>query len=162
MYHILNNKIILQYGGLSKQLGKRMYLSAFTYILLLIVYSLETAGFLSAKETLVKLKKDSGFFAIFIAFSAIIPFIMLILVFAVSVKKSAESYVNYFIWGFMLLHLGLTLAAYIIGAPDVTANIRGFTYTRLILIFIAMALAIQGGKVHNNKSYSVVSNNSQQ
>ena len=162
MYHILNNKIILQYGGLSKELGKRMYLSAFTYILLLIVYSLETAGFLSGKETLAKLKKDSGFFAIFIAFSAIIPFIMLILVFAVSVKKSAESYVNYFIWGFMLLHLGLTLAAYIIGAPDVTPQIRGFTYTRLILIFIAMALAIQGGKVHNKKSYSVVSNNSQQ
>ena len=155
MHHILNNSTSLHYGGTQK-LGKRLYISAFTYVALLFIYSLESAGYLKGEEQFKKLKKDDGFFAIFIAFSVIIPIIMLILVFAVVVKKSAESYINYAIWGLMALHLGLTLAAFIIADPPVKEDIRGFTYTKLIFIFISMALALQGGKVHNKIKYGLI------
>ena len=154
MYNILNNYITLQHGGLSNELHKRMYISGFTYIMLLLIYSLESASYLKGKDTLQRLKKDSGFFSIFIAFSVIIPIIMLILVFAVVVKKRAESWVNFAIWGLMALHLGLTLAAFIIADPNVESDIKGFTFTRLICIFASMALALQGAKVHNKIKFS--------
>jgi hypothetical protein len=156
MYHILNNYITFQHGGLSKQLGRRLYISAFIYILLLFIYSLESAAYLKGKESFQKLKKDDGFFAIFIAFSVIIPIIMLILVFGVIVKKSAESYINWAIWALMALHLGLTLAAFIIADPKVEPDIRGFAYTKLIFLFVSMGLALQGGKVHNKIKYGTV------
>jgi len=156
MYHILNNYITFQHGGLSKQLGRRLYISAFIYILLLFIYSLECAAYLKGKESFQKLKKDDGFFAIFVAFSVIIPIIMLILVFGVIVKKSAESYINWAIWALMALHLGLTLAAFIIADPKVEPDIRGFAYTKLIFLFVSMGLALQGGKVHNKIKYGTV------
>jgi hypothetical protein len=156
MYHILNNYVTFQHGGLSKQLGQRMYISAFIYILLLFVYSLETAAYLKGKDILAKLKSKGEFFAIFITFSVLIPIIMLLLVFAVVVKKKAESYVNFAIWALMGLHLGLTLAAFIIAEPSVAEDIKGFAYTRLIFIFLSMGLALQGGKVHNKIKYGTI------
>ncbi len=156
MYHILNNYISFQYGGFTPKLQKRLYISAFTYILLLFIYSLESASFLKGEQSFKNLKKDDGFFAIFITFSVLIPIIMLILIFGVVVKKSAESWVNLAIWALMGLHLGLTLAAFIISKAEVENDIRGFAYTKLIFLFIAMALALQGGKVHNKIKYGTI------
>ncbi len=155
MYHILNNQITLHYGGF-KELGKRLYLSAFSYILLLFIYTLETASFLKGEESLKELKKDDGFFAIFITFSVLIPVIMLILIFGVVVKKSAERWVNFAIWTFMALHLSLTLAAFIISKAKVEEDIRGFAYTKLIFLFLAMALALQTAKVHTKREYGLI------
>ena len=67
MHHILNNSTSLQLGG-TKKLGQRLYISAFTYVALLLIYSLESAAYLKGEEQFKKLKKDDGFFAIFIAF----------------------------------------------------------------------------------------------
>jgi hypothetical protein len=156
MYHILNNKLNSQYGGDSREskgeFQKRSYLSAFSYILLIFVYSLESAGYLKGEEQFKKLKRDDGFFSIFIAFSVMIPLTMLIVVFAVNVKQGGQKWVNLFIWVFMALHLGLTLAAFIIADPKVTSDIKGFTYTKVVFIFIGMAIAIQSAKVHSKKT----------
>jgi hypothetical protein len=160
MYHILNNYISFQYGGFTPKLQKRLYISAFTYILLLFIYSLESAAYLKGEKAFKKIKETEGFFAIYISFSVLIPIIMLILIFGVVVKKSAESWINIAIWALMALHLGLTLGAFIISedreGEKVPDDLRGFAYTRLIFLFIAMALALQGGKVHNKIKYGSV------
>ncbi len=161
MPHILNNYVSLQHGkGFANNLvSKRLYISAFIYVLLLFIYSLESASYLKGEEVFKKIKETEGFFAIYISFSVLIPIIMLILIFGVVVKKSAESWINIAIWALMALHLGLTLAAFIISEdrPNrVDDDIRGFAYTKLIFLFISMGLALQGGKVHNKIKYGSV------
>ena len=156
MYHILNNKTAIQDGGKSN-LNKRSYISAFIYASLLFIYTLEAAGYIKDKESVDRIRsKDSGFFAIFIAFSVLIPIIMLILVFGVVVKKKAESYVNFAIWAFMVAHLTLTLVAFGFAEPDVKPSVKGFTFTRVVFLFISMALALQGAKVHNKSEYGSI------
>jgi hypothetical protein len=145
------NKIL--YGGLSKELGKRTWISAFTYILLLLIYSLETAGYVNGPKAAGNLKKDGTFFALLIAFSIFIPLIMIVTIFLSRVEPKAESWMNIIIWVLMLAHMGMTLAAFIIAAPDVSESVRGFAYTRIILIFLAMGLALQNAKVHKKKKY---------
>ena len=152
MFNIYKNTSTnIQYGGITKRLGQRTYISAFTYILLLLIYSLETAGFINGKKADTNVRKDGTFFALLIAFSIFIPLIMILTIFLSRVEPKAEGWVTLIIWVLMIAHMGMTLAAFIIAAPDVSESIRGFTYTRLILIFIAMGLAIQNAKVHKKK-----------
>jgi hypothetical protein len=146
-----NPSFILRGGDFQQRLGQRTWISAFTYVLLLIIYSLETAGYINGKEADTKLKSNPTFFSLLIAFSIFIPLIMLITIFLSRVEPKAESWINIIIWVLMLAHAGMTLAAFIIASPNVSESIRGFTYTRLILIFLAMGLALQNAKVHKKK-----------
>ena len=125
-----------------------------TYIILLLVLVLEISDPLSQPEATENLKKREGLLYLFVAFSVIVPVLVMTLIWThedIKGKKGKKAkFFGYFgvTAGFILFQFSLTIAALSIAKPKLSTSQQGYLYSKIIFLFFGM-IGLAFTQMHN-------------
>ncbi len=157
MYNIFNNnslyQLFRQIGGKSN-LDKNSYLTGFTYFALLVLYSFEMAGYCNDDEGLKNLQQNQGFFVSLIIFSFMVPLFVIVVIFLSRAEAESANIIKYIVMILIVGHMSITLAALglCIGKSKSESE-TGFTFARVVIVFITMMITVWSGMLHKRKKH---------